>query len=232
MEKSKVKILLVEDDQSLGIVVKDFLSLSGYDCQLEVDGISAWDTFQSRSFDLCILDVMLPSMDGFSLAEKIRRIDINVPILFLTSKQSKEDRITGFKIGADDYITKPFNIEELILRIEVFLKRSKNKVNVENIFQIGEYTFDYNNLLLQKGNSKQVLSQKEADILRLLCVDSGNILKRDDLLKSVWGSDDYFKGRSLDVFISKLRKYLKNDPRIEIQNLYSIGFRLKVNSET
>jgi len=230
MEKSKAKILLAEDDQSLGIVVRDFLSLSGYDCRLENDGALAWNTFKTNPFDLCILDVMLPSMDGFSLAEKIRKRDVNIPILFLTSKQSKEDRIVGFKTGADDYITKPFNIEELVLRIEVFLKRSRKEFCDEKITQIGTYTFDYENLLLQNGNNKYTLSQREADILHLFCINPGGLLKRDDLLNTIWGTDDYFKGRSLDVFISKLRKYLKGDPKIEIQNLYSIGFRLKVHT--
>lgn len=231
MEKDKPKILLVEDDQSLGLVIRDFLILSGYNCLLIDDGISAWNIFQSTPFDLCILDVMLPRMDGFSIAEKIRNINANVPILFLTSKQSKEDKIIGFKTGADDYITKPFNIEELVLRIEVFLKRSRKELYNEKIFRIGLYTFDYENLLLQNGNNKYTLSQREADILHLFCINPGGIIKRDDLLNTIWGTDDYFKGRSLDVFISKLRKYLKGDPKIEIQNLYSIGFRLIVRNE-
>lgn len=228
MEKSKAKILLAEDDKSLGLVIKDYLALSGYDCTLKDDGLSAWSTFQSFQFDLCILDVMLPRMDGFCIAEKIREINTNVPILFLTSKQSKEDKITGFKTGADDYITKPFNIEELVFRIEVFLKRSQNGSSNEKALQIGQYAFDYHDLLLKKGEQKQPLSQKEADILHLLCLNIGGIVKREDLLNTIWGSDDYFKGRSLDVFISKLRKYLKDDPKIEIQNLYSVGFRLKI----
>lgn len=224
----KAKILLVEDDESLGLVIRDYLMLSGYDCILNDNGELAWKTFQSLKFDLCIFDVMLPNMDGFSLAEKVRRINTNVPILFLTSKQSKEDKILGFKTGADDYITKPFNIEELVLRIEVFLKRSLSHSNTEKIFQIGKYTFDYQNLSLRKDSSVYPLSQKEADILHIFCQNPGCIIKREDLLNSIWGTDDFFKGRSLDVFISKLRKYLKDDPSIEIQNLYSIGFRLKI----
>lgn len=231
MEKDKAKILLVEDDQSLGLVMRDFLALSGYNCLLIDDGISAWNIFQSTPFDLCILDVMLPRMDGFSLAEKIRNINTNVPILFLTSKLSKEDKIIGFKTGADDYITKPFNIEELVLRIEVFLKRSRKELFDEKITRIGTYTFDYENLHLKNGNNKYALSQREAEILHLLCINPGGTIKRDDLLNTIWGTDDYFKGRSLDVFISKLRKYLKGDPKIEIQNLYSIGFRLIVHNE-
>lgn len=226
----KAKILLAEDDLTLGLVIKDYLTISNYDCILKDDGLAAWDTFQSYKFDICILDVMLPSMDGFSLAENIRKINTNVPILFLTSKQSKEDKIIGFKTGADDYITKPFNIEELVLRIEVFLKRSQNQTSTEIVFHIGQYTFDYQNLRLQKGDTNQQLSQMEADILKVLCQNSGDIVKRDDLLNTIWGSNDYFKGRSLDVFISKLRKYLKDDPKIEIQNLYSIGFRFKVEN--
>jgi len=227
----KAKILLAEDDLTLGLVIKDYLTISNYDCTLKDDGLAAWNIFQSSKFDICILDVMLPSMDGFSLAENIRKINTNVPILFLTSKQSKEDKIIGFKTGADDYITKPFNIEELVLRIEVFLKRSQNQTTAEIVFHIGQYTFDYQNLWLKKGDTKQQLSQMEADILKVLCQNSGDIVKRDDLLNTIWGSNDYFKGRSLDVFISKLRKYLRDDPKIEIQNLYSIGFRFKVDTD-
>lgn len=230
METHKAKILLVEDDESLGLVVRDYLLLSGYNCILKDNGESAWNFFETANVDLCVLDVMLPRMDGFSLAEKIRKINTNVPILFLTSKLSKEDKILGFKTGADDYITKPFNIEELVLRIEVFLKRSRNQPNTEKIHHIGNYLFDYQNLLLQYNNNKYSLSQKEADILHAFCMNPGGIIKRDDLLNSIWGSDDYFKGRSLDVFISKLRKHLKDDPKIEIQNLYSVGFRLKVET--
>ncbi len=228
MNAFKAKILLVEDDESLGLVVRDYLMLSGYDCVLKDNGESAWNTFQSLKFDLCIFDVMLPNMDGFSLAEKVREINTHVPILFLTSKQSKEDKILGFKTGADDYITKPFNIEEVVLRIEVFLKRSQSHPNTEKVFQIGTFVFDYQNLVLQKDSYKYSLSQKEADILQIFCLNLGGIVKRDYLLKSIWGTNDYFKGRSLDVFISKLRKYLKDDPAIEIQNLYSVGFRLKI----
>lgn len=227
----KAKILLAEDDLTLGLVIKDYLTISNYDCTLKDDGLAAWNTFQSRKFDICVLDVMLPSMDGFTLAENIRKVNTNVPILFLTSKQSKEDKILGFKTGADDYITKPFNIEELVLRIEVFLKRSQNQTATEIVFNIGHYTFDYQNLWLQKGDTKQQLSQMEADVLKVLCQNSGDIVKRDDLLNSIWGSNDYFKGRSLDVFISKLRKYLKDDAKIEIQNLYSIGFRLRIDTD-
>lgn len=231
MDTLKAKILFAEDDESLGLVVRDYLLLSGYDCILKDNGESAWDSFQSLKFDLCILDVMLPRLDGFTLAEKIRKVNTNVPILFLTSKLSKEDKIIGFKTGADDYITKPFNIEELVLRIEVFLKRSRNQPNTEKIHHIGRFIFDYQNLLLQKDSIKYSLSQKEADILHVFCLNSGGIIKRDDLLNTIWGSDDYFKGRSLDVFISKLRKYLKDDPKIEIQNLYSVGFRLKIETD-
>ncbi|RPH29187.1 MAG: DNA-binding response regulator [Bacteroidales bacterium] len=228
MDTYKAKILLVEDDESLGLVVRDYLSLSGYDCILKEDGESAWNTFQTLKFDLCVFDIMLPRMDGFSLAEKVRGINAQVPILFLTSKQSKEDRILGFKTGADDYITKPFNIEELVLRIEVFLRRSMNKPSAEKKYHLGKYIFDYQNLTLHIGTTEYPLSQKEADILQTFCLNPEGIVKRDELLNAIWGSDDYFKGRSLDVFISKLRKHLKDDPSIEIQNLYSVGFRLRI----
>lgn len=228
MNSNKAKILLVEDDESLGPVVSDYLKLSGYDCILKEDGESAWNAFNSYKIDLCIFDIMLPRMDGFSLAEKVREINAHVPILFLTSKQSKEDRILGFRIGADDFITKPFNIEELVLRIEVFLRRSMNKQTIEKKYNLGKYIFDYQNLLLHNGEKRYSLSQKEADILQILCLNPEAVIKRDELLITIWGSDDYFKGRSLDVFISKLRKHLKDDPSIEIQNLYSVGFKLKI----
>jgi DNA-binding response OmpR family regulator len=228
MEKDKVAILLVEDDPNLGIVVRDYLNLNGYQVDLAENGKLGWEEFSSKKYDLCILDVMLPERDGFTLAEMIRRQNELVPILFLTAKAALEDKLKGFRIGADDYVVKPFNIEELVLRVEVFLKRSQNFSLPKAIFQVGRYVFDYQNLSLTLNGSSQSLTQREADLLRNLCIHKGEVLKRDDILTTIWGNDDYFAGRSLDVFISRLRKYLKDDRDVEIQNLHSVGFRLKI----
>lgn len=231
MPASKARILLVEDDASLGFVIKDNLEINGLHVTLCADGDTAWETFRQSAFDLCILDVMLPKRDGFTLAQYIRQYNNLVPILFLTAKSMKEDKIAGFKSGGDDYITKPFSIEELLLRIEVFLKRSRYagfKVASPTIFEIGSYTFDYKNLLLSCGGGKKYLTQKEADILQLFCLNPHVTLKREEILNKVWGDDDYFMGRSLDVFITKLRKYLKADHTIEIINLHGVGFKLEV----
>ncbi len=227
----KISILLAEDDTNLGFVVKDNLDLNGYRVTLCEDGETAWATFDKSKTGLCILDIMLPKMDGFTLAEKIRAIDDQVPILFLSAKAMEEDKIQGFKIGADDYITKPFSIEELLLRIEVFLRRSSRQdLDVENSFEIGQYHFDYKNLCLEIGDEKKGLTKREADLLKHLCLHREAVLKRTDILNRLWGDDDYFNGRSLDVFISKLRKYLKKDSSINIVNYHGVGFRLEENS--
>lgn len=225
---SKPHILLVEDDQNLGSVIHDYLQICGYTIDWLEDGESAWTAFRNTKFDLCIVDVMMPKLDGFSLVERIRKENQQIPVLFLTAKSSKEDKLNGFKIGADDYITKPFNIEELVMRVEVFLKRSKNVIPRKEIFEIATFVFDYPNLSLQKGDKQQSLTQKEADVLKMLCTNQGNVVKREEILMPIWGSDDYFAGRSLDVFISKLRKYLKDDNKVEIQNVHSVGFKLHI----
>jgi DNA-binding response OmpR family regulator len=228
MEKSKNDILLVEDDQNLGIVVRDYLVLNGYQVELAMDGNSGWTFFQSKKYDLCILDIMLPERNGYSLAEMIRKENETVPILFLTAKTAHEDKMRAFKTGADDYIVKPFNIEELVFRMEVFLKRSIPQSAFSSTFQLSRYTFDYQNLSLLIDGTNHTLTQKEADLLQMLCLHKGTVLKRDNILHSIWGNNDYFTGRSLHVFISRLRKYLKDDPCIEIQNLHSVGFRLNI----
>lgn len=231
MTKSKPQILLVEDDENLGRVIKDYLTICNFDVSLCPNGEIGWNQFKSAKYDACILDVMLPQRDGFTLAEMIRKENELVPILFLTAKSSKEDVINGFKIGADDYITKPFNIEELVLRLDVFLKRSKGNNNAQkDSFEIGQYHFDYPNLLLKYAQETQSLTQKEADVLRILCIHQGNVVKREDILLPIWGNDDYFAGRSLDVFISKLRKFLKNDTQVEIQNVHAVGFKLMIRN--
>ncbi|MDH5367224.1 MAG: response regulator transcription factor [Cyclobacteriaceae bacterium] len=220
-----INILLAEDDKNLGFVIKDNLVHEGFNVTLCEDGLQAHSAFKRESFSLCVLDVMLPKMDGFKLAEQIRKTDKNIPILFLTAKSMVEDKLEGFKKGGDDYITKPFNMEELIYRINVFLKRTSSTKGDKLSYKIGNYTFDYNNLTLTVNFSTQKLTQKEADVLQLFCDHQGEVLKREYILKQIWGSDDYFLGRSLDVFISKIRKYLKKDRSINIINYHGIGFK-------
>ena len=216
----KAKILYVEDDLYLSYVTRDNLELQGYEIVSCEDGEKALESFNSNKFDLCILDIMLPKMDGFTLAEKIREKNIEIPILFLSAKSLKEDRIKGLKIGADDYIVKPFSIEELILRIEVFLKRSRVVIDdvIEPIQKLGKYIFDNDKFILQFNNSQIKLTKREAELVQYFIINKNKVLDRDEILKNVWGEDSYFVGRSLDVFVSRLRKYFKDDPAICIRN--------------
>lgn len=227
---SKIKILYVEDDQTLGFLTKDNLEINGYDVQLFEDGNSALKAFEKERYDFCLLDVMLPEMDGFTLAEKIRLINHEIPIIFMTAKSLQEDKIKGLTIGADDYITKPYSIEEVILKIEIFLKRKfipKNK-SLE-IIPLLDFRLDTKNLQLHKDNVLiKKMTQKEVDLLSLLILNKNETLKRGEILKKLWGTDDYFLGRSMDVFISRLRKSLKTDPRITIENVHGVGFRLLI----
>ncbi len=222
----KPKLLYVEDDLNLGYVTQDNLQLNGYEVTHCENGAKAKDLINTKTFDLFILDVMLPKLDGFSLAEHIRVKNQEVPILFLTAKSLKEDRLKGLRLGADDYITKPFSIEELVLKIEIFLKRSKvyQPENKETIFALGKYTFHFKLLSLTKEGHEKTLTLKEAELLRCFALHPNELLKRDFILKEVWGDDDYFNGRSMDVFISKLRSYLKEDPTLEIKNIHGVGF--------
>jgi DNA-binding response OmpR family regulator len=222
------KILLVEDDPSLGFVIKDNLEMKGYQVTLCNDGESGETTFHENTFDLCILDVMMPRKDGFTVARNIRKKNTQVPILFVTAKSMLEDKVEGFNAGGDDYITKPFSVEELQMRIEVFLRRSTGRDNIDAVFQLGQMVFDSSNLTLGRNGNVRTLTQKEADVLGLLCKNRDRVLKREEILKSVWGDDDYFLGRSMDVFISKLRKYIKDDPNVQIVNYHGIGFRLEI----
>lgn len=230
MTSNSKRILLVEDDPSLGFVIKDNLGLKGYEVILCSDGAEGENAFYQQQFHLCILDVMLPKKDGFAVARGIRAKDKHVPILFLTAKSMMEDKLTGFQTGADDYITKPFSLDELVYRIEVFLRRSNgHSLNLDDkIFQLGQFTFDPFNLTLKNLTSEKTLTQKEAEVLKLLYQNRDRVLKREEILKEVWGDDDYFMGRSMDVFISKLRKYLKDDPAIQIVNYHGVGFRLEI----
>lgn len=222
------KLLYVEDDQNLAFVTKDHLELSGYEVVHCENGLEAFETFKEQKFDLCVVDVMLPILDGFTLAKKIRKMNEAVPILFLTAKSLEEDKIEGLSLGGDDYITKPFSIEELKLKIEVFLKRSSiaPKPEEPTEFHIGKYYFHHKNLKLQLNDDERTLTQREADVLLELVKEKGNVVKKSDILTRLWGDDDYFVGRSLDVFISRLRKYMKEDGNVKIENLHGVGFKL------
>ena len=224
----KAHILYVEDDESLSFVTRDNLELQGYQITHCGDGRQALELAHSQHFDLCILDVMLPEIDGFTLAREIRKYDREVPILFLTAKSLKEDRLQGLRLGGDDYITKPFSIEELILRVEVFLRRNKiSQPQAPDRYKLGNFEFDYENLALFNEDNTFQLTQKEADLLKLFADNRNQVLKRSDILEKLWGEDDYFLGRSLDVFISRLRKYLRSDETLKIETLHGVGFRLK-----
>lgn len=222
------KILLVEDDPSLGYVIQDNLLLKGYDVTLCTDGNAGEEAFFDNAFHLCILDVMLPKKDGFSLARSIRERNREVPIIFLTAKTMIEDKLKGFETGADDYITKPFNLDELFYRIEVFLRRTQDTNVGEKVINVGKFQFDPFSFTLKHDDLEKTLTQKEAEVLKLLYRNRDRVLKREEILTHVWGDDDYFMGRSMDVFISKLRKYLKTDPDIQIVNYHGVGFRLEI----
>jgi len=231
-KKNSPKILLVEDDANLGYVLNDFLQMSNYEVVLARDGKEGFEKFRNGNFDLCILDVMLPVMDGFTLAEEIRKTDTDIPFIFLTAKNMEKDRIRGLKLGADDYMTKPFSTEELSLRIEAILRRSKYSIlknDVSSVFQIGNMTFDYTNHMLKTPAGERRLTKKEAEVLRLLCINKNQVVKREVALKNIWGDDDYFMGRSMDVYITKLRKILKDDKKVSIVNIPRTGFKLEVD---
>ena len=232
MNDAKARILYVEDDESLSFVTRDNLEIKGYEVSHCKDGLEALERIQSGDkFDLYVLDVMLPGMDGFDLAQEIRKRDDHAPIIFLTAKSLKQDKIHGLTIGADDYLTKPFSIEELLLKIQIFLKRSVFAAppKSDKPQHIGKYVFDYPNLNLACADgSEETMTQKEADLLKLLNEHRNQVVKRSFILETIWGKDDYFLGRSLDVFISRLRKYLADDPRIRIENVHGVGFKFKV----
>jgi DNA-binding response OmpR family regulator len=229
MQTTKSKVLLAEDDLSLGYVIKDNLVDAGYEVVLCADGQSAIDKFDKEEFDICLLDIMMPNKDGFSVARKIRQQTDLVPILFLTAKSLEEDKIRGFETGADDYIVKPFSMTELLMRIEVFLRRTKKMHSEKSVsFIIGKIRFSYTNLKLSIGKNDFNLTQKEADLLKFLCEHPNRILKREEVLLNVWGKDDYFLGRSMDVFITKLRKHFKTDQDVKLETIHGVGFRFNV----
>jgi len=233
MDKEKFSILLAEDDKNLGNLLREYLEAKGYNIKLAGNGKEAFDLFSKENFDLCLLDVMMPVKDGFTLAREIRAANNNVPIVFLTAKSMKEDAIEGFTAGADDYITKPFSMEELLLRITAILRRVKNqsiKQSEQTEFKIGKYTFNSKDRSLDIKGKKVVLTTKESDLMKLLCINSNDVLDRTFALRSVWQSDSYFAARSMDVYIAKLRKYLKEDPKVEILNIHGRGFKLLTGS--
>lgn len=230
MESSKAKVLLAEDDENLGVLLKEYLKVKGYNTELYADGEAAFKGFRDGgTFDICILDVMMPLKDGFTLAKEIRQMDSTVPIIFLTAKSMKEDVVEGFASGADDYMTKPFNIEELILRVEAVLRRVGTGDSVsQNIYQIGQYTFNATKQTLTHTatGSEQKMTSKESELLRYLCVNRNGVLDRNFALRTIWNDDSYFNARSMDVYITKLRKFMKDDPSIEIINVRGKGFKL------
>ncbi len=225
---------MVEDDRNFGAVLKSYLEIHGYEVSWIDDGAKAIKVYQPEEFDLCILDVMLPHVDGFEIARIIRSLNARVPLIFLTAKTLKADVLEGFKIGADDYITKPFDSEVLLCKINAIFKRNDNhgkeEVADKKIYSIGKYSFDPQNRIVTLGDQSQKLSPKEAELLKLLCNADNEILTREKALKLIWGDSNYFTTRSMDVFVTKLRKYLKDDPDVEILNIHGSGFRL-INSK-
>ncbi|MCB2197245.1 MAG: response regulator transcription factor [Bacteroidetes bacterium] len=230
MDEKNVKILLAEDDENLGALLREYLVAKGLNTTLFVNGELALNGFKNDTYDLCILDVMMPKMDGFTVAREIRKLNADVPFIFLTAKSLKDDIIEGFSVGADDYMTKPFSMEELLYRIKAILRRTnKNSSSeTEKTYTIGDYEFDTQKQILKYGDREQKLTTKESDLLKLLCNNMNNVLERNFALKTIWQEDSYFNARSMDVYITKLRKYLKDDPSIQILNIHGKGYKLIV----
>jgi len=229
----QTRLLLAEDDRNLGNILKNYLEAKGFTTTLCSNGQEATDTFMPGAFDFCILDIMMPVKDGFTVAAEIRAMDKKIPMLFLTAKALQEDKLKGFEIGADDYITKPFSMEELLLRIQAILRRTDDTSKsggIDNIFQIGTYIFDFNRQTLTNRKKEQKLTSKEAGLLRLLCIYANKVLDRPTALTEIWNDDSYFNARSMDVYIVKLRKYLRDDPRVELINVHGVGFKLVMNT--
>lgn len=228
----KARILYVEDDETIAFLTKDNLELRGFEVDHVRDGAVAIEHFRTGQYDLCLVDIMLPELDGYTFLCRIRELNANIPVLLLTAKSLTEDKIKGFNLGADDYITKPFSIDELVLRIEVFLKRSKTFSEPKsNLIQIGDTEYSYEDQRLIIKGQKVKLTQRENELLSFLMNHTNQLIKREDILNSVWGDDDYFLGRSLDVFISRLRKIFKDESTIQIENVHGVGFRFVTVSE-
>lgn len=230
----KIKVLLVEDDPNLGILLSEYINAKGFECVLNNNGQQGYETFVKGHFDFLIFDVMMPIKDGFTLAKEVRELDKNIPILFLTAKSLKEDTLKGFNVGADDYMTKPFIMEELLARMNAIIRRMPSKDEESNnrgIYEIGVFNFNSNQQILSYGNNSNKLTTKESELLKLLCKNKNSVLNRNSALKAIWGDDNYFNGRSMDVYIAKLRKHLKEDPNIEIINIHGKGFKLLINNQ-
>ncbi len=227
--EQQIKVLLAEDDKNLGTILKAYLEAKGFPTELCVNGQEALEKFKRDDFNFCILDVMMPVMDGFALAKEVRKLDKKVPMLFLTAKSMQEDKLRGFELGADDYISKPFSMEELLLRMKAIIRRSAEDTVRATVYQIGKYTFDYNRQLLTSADDESKLTSKEAELLRLLCDNLNKVLDRSVALNKIWFDDSYFNARSMDVYITKLRKFFKDDQRIDLMNVHGIGFKLVVN---
>lgn len=225
--EQKLHILLCEDEESLGMLLREYLQAKGYDAELYLDGESGYKAFMRSKFDMCLLDVMMPKMDGFTLAREMRMQNPDIPIIFLTAKNLKEDILEGFKLGADDYLTKPFSMDELVYRMEAILRRVKGK-NQRNVirYQLGKFVFDVQRQILSDGETQTKLTTKESELLTLLCAHANEVLERELALKTIWIDDNYFNARSMDVYITKLRKHLRNDSSIEINNVHGKGYRL------
>ena len=227
--ENKLHILLCEDEESLGMLVREYLQAKGYDAELYLDGEAGYKAFVKGKYDMCLLDVMMPKMDGFTLARELRSINSEVPIMFLTAKNLKDDILEGFKLGADDYLTKPFSMDELVYRMEAILRRVKARSReMATRYQLGRFTFDTQRQLLSIDDKSTKLTTKESELLTMLCTHMNDILERDLALKTIWIDDNYFNARSMDVYITKLRKHLKDDPNVEINNVHGKGYRLVV----
>ena len=227
MENEQLTILLAEDDPNLGLTLKTYLDAKGFPTKLFVNGEEAFTAYKNEKFDFCILDVMMPIKDGFTLAKEIREIDKKIPILFLTAKSMDEDKRKGYNIGGDDYMTKPFSLDELIMKIEAISRRcNPYGANSDNVFKIGQYLFNYTKQTLAINDEVQRLTSRESDLLKLLCINKNDVLDRSFALKKIWLDDSYFNARCMDVYVAKLRKYLKEDPNISIMNVHGIGFKL------
>ena len=225
-EKKKHKILLAEDDSNLGVLLCEYLQAKDYSADLAHDGEEAYNIFINDKYDLCIFDVMMPKKDGFTLAKEVRMANVEVPIVFLTARNVKEDILQGFKIGADDYLTKPFSMEELIMRIEAILRRTSGESPVLDVYKLGRFRFDTQKQQLIDGDNIIKLTTKESELLKLLCTNANKVLERQVALKTIWVDDNYFNARSMDVYITKLRKHLKDDPTVEIINVHGKGYKL------
>ena len=227
--ENKLHILLCEDEESLGMLVREYLQAKGYDAELYLDGEAGYKAFVKGKYDMCLLDVMMPKMDGFTLTRELRSINSEVPIMFLTAKNLKDDILEGFKLGADDYLTKPFSMDELVYRMEAILRRVKARSRqMATRYQLGRFTFDTQRQLLSIDDKSTKLTTKESELLTMLCTHMNDILERDLALKTIWIDDNYFNARSMDVYITKLRKHLKDDPNVEINNVHGKGYRLVV----